>query len=31
MPVASRVQEVRNEISELAERSANADDLMKKM
>jgi L-methionine (R)-S-oxide reductase len=31
MPVASRLEEVRNEISELAERSANADDLMRKM
>jgi len=31
MPVASRIQEVCNEISELAERSANADDLMRKM
>src|SRR6202049_5158363 len=31
MPVASRIEEVRNEISELAERSANADDLMQKM
>ena len=31
MPVASRIEEVRNEISELAERSANADDLMRKM
>src|SRR5712692_1197552 len=31
MPVASRVEEVRNEISELAGRSANADDLMRKM
>jgi GAF domain-containing protein len=31
MPVASRIEEVRNEISELAERSANADDLMRNM
>jgi len=31
MPVASRVEEVRNQISELAGRSANADDLMRKM
>jgi GAF domain-containing protein len=31
MPVASRIEEVRNQISELAERSANADDLMQKM
>jgi L-methionine (R)-S-oxide reductase len=31
MPVASRIEEVRNQISELAERSANADDLMRKM
>jgi GAF domain-containing protein len=31
MAVASRTEEVRNEISELAERSANADDLMRKM
>src|SRR3982074_1370173 len=31
MPVASRIEEVRNEISALAERSANADDLMRKM
>src|SRR6267378_6693443 len=31
MPVASRVEEVRNEISELAGRSANADDLMREM
>jgi GAF domain-containing protein len=31
MPVASRIEEVRNEISEFAERSANADDLMRKM
>jgi L-methionine (R)-S-oxide reductase len=31
MSVASRIQEVCNEISELAERSANADDLMRKM
>src|ERR1700704_422919 len=31
MPVASRIEEVQNEISELAERSANADDLMRKM
>src|SRR6202047_3219551 len=31
MPVASRIQEVCNEMSELAERSANADDLMRKM
>ena len=31
MPVASRIEEVRIQISELAERSANADDLMRKM
>jgi len=31
MPVASRIEEVRNQISALAERSANADDLMQKM
>src|ERR1700752_334487 len=31
MPVASRIEEVRNQISELAERSANAGDLMRKM
>jgi GAF domain-containing protein len=31
MPVASRIEEVHNEISALAERSANADDLMRKM
>ena len=31
MPVASRIEEVRNEMSALAERSANADDLMGKM
>src|ERR1700730_10927632 len=31
MPVASRIEEVHNEISELAERSTNADDLMRKM
>src|ERR1700720_3911030 len=31
MPVTSRIEEVRNQISELAERSANADDLMGKM
>jgi L-methionine (R)-S-oxide reductase len=31
MPVTSRIEEVRNQISELAERSANADDLMRKM
>jgi GAF domain-containing protein len=31
MPVASRIDEVRNEMSALAERSANADDLMGKM
>src|SRR4030081_2429416 len=31
MPVASRIEEVSNEISELAERSANADELMRKM
>jgi GAF domain-containing protein len=31
MPVASRIEEVRNQIGELAERSANADDLMRKM
>ena len=31
MPVASRIEEVRNEISELAERSANPDDLMRRM
>src|ERR1700694_4453826 len=30
MPVASRIEEVRNQISELAERSGNADDLMRK-
>lgn len=31
MPVASRLEEVRNQLSDLAERSANADDLMRKM
>src|SRR6266851_5788454 len=31
MPVASRIEELRNEMSALAERSANADDLMRKM
>jgi len=31
MPVASRIEEVRNQISALAERSAKADDLMQKM
>ena len=31
MPVASRIEEVRNQISQLTERSANADDLMGKM
>ena len=31
VPVASRIEEVRNQISQLAERSANADDLMGKM
>src|SRR3981081_877453 len=31
MPVAGRIEEVHNEISDLAERSANADDLMRKM
>src|ERR1700730_4981590 len=31
MSVASRIEEVRNQISELAERSGNADDLMRKM
>ena len=31
MPLATRIEEVRNEISALAEQSANADDLMRKM
>src|SRR5260370_22799928 len=31
MPVASRIEELRNEMSALAERSANADDLMRMM
>ena len=31
MPVASRIEEVRNQVSALAERSANAGDLMRKM
>ncbi len=31
MPVASRIEELRNQMSALAERSANADDLMRKM
>jgi GAF domain-containing protein len=31
MPVASRIEEVRDEINALAERSPNADDLMRKM
>jgi len=31
VPVASRIEEVRTQISQLAERSANADDLMGKM
>lgn len=31
MPVASRIEEIRNEINELAKRSANADDLMRTM